>query len=118
MSIINNNNACKLVVGVLDEKSIQLSGMFGIYRKMLLDDNTNRNNGREIEQFAELIKVELTPFILDYLQDVSKKQWGYEAFHHHPKEEFDGRNRFMSEDERDRRRMLETRPNPNDRRNY
>jgi hypothetical protein len=66
-------------IGLIDENNIHLSGLYNLYRKSR-SDGTMSIGAIEIEETCEIIKAELTPFIVDYLHGVSIKHFGFEAF--------------------------------------
>jgi hypothetical protein len=72
-----------LIVGLIDDSNIHLSGLYGTYREWLTKGVffSSPPETAELEDTCEIIKVsELTPFIINYLRSVSKLHFGYEAF--------------------------------------
>ena len=72
-----------LIVGLIDDSNIHLSGLYSTYREWLNSSNmsTDPSMARELEDTCECIKIiDLTPFIIDYLRKTSKLHFGYEAF--------------------------------------
>lgn len=80
----NPNNAIKdsnkeLIIGIIDETNIHLSGMYGIYRKSLLNIGLMNNTILpEIEETCEVIRIKnISLLIEEYLECTFKAHFGY-----------------------------------------
>ena len=68
-----------LMIGLINDNNIHLSGMFGVYRKWLYEGKFE--SSPEIESNCDIIKIyELDEFLLDYILTVSEKHFGFKAF--------------------------------------
>lgn len=74
------SRACMLTVGLIDESNINLSGLYTTYRKWMCEGKVF-NQYLEIEDTCKKIMIRgLSPFLIDYLYDVSKSHFGCEIF--------------------------------------
>jgi len=66
-------------VGMIDESNIHLAGLYGTYRKWMIDDVHMRYT--DVEETCEIINVEqINNFLLDYLLHTGKLHYGFEPF--------------------------------------
>ncbi len=69
-----------LIVGLIDETNIHLSELYSDYRKWWNEEKFITHQF-DIESTCEIIKItSLTPFILNHINSVSQKHFGYALF--------------------------------------
>jgi hypothetical protein len=72
-----------LVIGLIDDSNIHLSGLYGTYRELLVKEPSliSHVDSEELESTCEIIRItDLTPFIINYLRIISKTHFGFEVF--------------------------------------
>lgn len=68
-----------LLIGLIDDSNVHLSGLYATYRKWIFEGRFSFNP--EIEATCERVSInEMTPFIYDYLLTTSTLHFGFEIF--------------------------------------
>jgi hypothetical protein len=69
----------KILIGLIDETNIHLSGLYDTYRKWLSEGKLP--NQIDIEETCENLEIDSLPIIIiEYLHEVSEKHFGYSLF--------------------------------------
>lgn len=77
-NVYNHITTKYIKIGLIDASNIHLSGLYSTYRTWIV-----KNEGiyEDVEGTCEIIDIpEFSPFLMDYLLNLSKLHYGFEAF--------------------------------------